>query len=103
MCILFFYRIEICVELNICSSIIVWFKNNISGECEIDLLCRNDVISYTKLLDNKKFTNTNVNRYLRNIFHYELEDFEVCISINKNFENSGYYDKILQIKEDFLL
>ena len=77
------------------------FKNNTSGECEIDLSCRNDIISYTKVIDNKKFTNTNVNRYLRNIFHYELEDFEVCISINKNFENSGYYDKILQIKEDF--
>ena len=77
------------------------FKKNISGECEIDLSCRNDIISYTKILDNKKFTNTNINRYLRNIIHYELEDFEVCISINKNFENSGYYDKILQIKEDF--
>ena len=77
------------------------FKNNTSGECEVDLSCRNDIISYTKVIDNKKFTNTNVNRYLRNVFHYELEDFEVCISINKNFENSGYYDKILQIKEDF--
>ena len=48
------------------------FKNNTSGECEIDLSCRNDIISYTKLLDNKKFTNTNVNRYLRNVFHYDL-------------------------------
>ena len=77
------------------------FKKNTSEECEIDLSCRNDIISYTKLLDNKKFTKSNVNRYLRNVFHYDLEDFEVCISINKNFENSGYYDKILQIKEDF--
>ena len=77
------------------------FKKNISGECEIDLSCRNDVISYTKLLDNKKFTKSNVNRYLRNVFHYDLEDFEVCISINKNFENYGYYDKILEIKNDF--
>ena len=77
------------------------FKKNISGECEIDLSCRNDVISYTKLLDNKKFTKSNVNRYLRNVFHYDLEDFESCISINKNFENSGHYDKILEIKEEF--
>ena len=77
------------------------FKKNTSGECEIDLSCRNDVISYTKLLDNKKFTKSNVNRYLRNVFHYDLEDFEVCISINKNFENYGYYDKILEIKNDF--
>jgi len=77
------------------------FKKNTSGDCEIDLSCRNDVISYTKLLDNKKFTKSNVNRYLRNVFHYDLEDFEVCISINKNFENSGHYDKILEIKEEF--
>ena len=77
------------------------FKKNTSEECEIDLSCRNDIISYTKLLDNKKFTKSNVNRYLRNVFHYDLEDFEVCISINKNFENSGHYDKILEIKEEF--
>ena len=77
------------------------FKKNTSGECEINLSCRNDVISYNKLLDNKKFTESNVNRYLRNVFHYDLEDFEVCISINKNFENYGYYDKILEIKNDF--
>ena len=77
------------------------FKKNTSEECEIDLSCRNDVISYTKLLDNKKFTESNANRYLRNVIHYDLEDFEVCISINKNFENYGYYDKILEIKNDF--
>jgi len=77
------------------------FKDNISGECEVDISTNNDVISYTKVIDNKKFTKVDVNRYLRNVFNYDLEDFEVCISINKNFENSGYYDKVLEIKNDF--
>ena len=80
------------------------FKDNISGECDVDISTNNDVISYTKVIDGKKFTTLNANRYLRDVFYDTLadfENFEVCISINKNFENYGYYDKILEIKNDF--
>ena len=77
------------------------FKKNIKGECDVDLSYNNDVISYTKQIKDKTFKKLNVNKELRDVLNYNLYDFDVCISINQNFENYGYYDKVSQIKEDF--
>ena len=77
------------------------FKKNIKGECDVDLSSNNDVISYTKQIKDKTFKKLNVNKELRDVLNYNLYDFDVCISINQNFENYGYYDKVSQIKEDF--
>lgn len=77
------------------------FKKNIKGECDVDLSSNNDVISYTKQIKDKTFKKLNVNKELRDVLNYNPYDFEVCISINQNFENYGYYDKVSQIKEDF--
>ena len=77
------------------------FKKNIKGECDVELSSNNDVISYTKQIKDKTFKKVNVNKELRDVLNYNLYDFDVCISINQNFENYGYYDKVSQIKEDF--
>ena len=77
------------------------FKKNIKGECDVELSSNNDVISYTKQIKDKTFKKLNVNKELRDVLNYNPYDFEVCISINQNFENYGYYDKVSQIKEDF--
>ena len=77
------------------------FKKNIKGECDVELSSNNDVISYTKQIKDKKFKKLNVNKELRDVLNYNLYDFDVCISINQNFENYGYYDKVSQIKEGF--
>ena len=77
------------------------FKKNIKGECDVELSYNNDVISYTKQIKDKTFKKLNVNKELRDVLNYNLYDFDVCISINQNFENYGYYDKVSQIKEDF--
>ena len=76
------------------------FKKNIKGECDVELSSNNDVISYTKQIKDKTFKKLNVNKELRDVLNYNLYDFDVCISINQNFENYGYYDKVSQIKED---
>ena len=51
----------------------------------------------------KTFKKVNVNKELRDVLVYNLKDFDVCISINKNFEQSGvyHYDKVSEIKDDF--
>ena len=77
------------------------FKKNIKGKCDVELSSNNDVISYTKQIKDKTFKKLNVNKELRDVLNYNPYDFEVCISINQNFENYGYYDKVSQIKEDF--
>ena len=77
------------------------FKKNIKGECDVELSSNNDVISYTKQIKDKTFKKLNVNKELRDVLNYNPYDFDVCISINQNFENYGYYDKVSQIKEDF--
>ncbi|CED94181.1 Two-component system, sensor histidine kinase [Romboutsia ilealis] len=77
------------------------FKKNIKGECDVDLSSNNDVISYTKQIKDEIFKKVNVNKELRDVLTYNLYDFEVCISINQNFENYGYYDKVSEIKNDF--
>ena len=77
------------------------FKKNIKGECDVELSSNNDVISYTKQIKDKTFKKLNVNKELRDVLNYNLYDFDVCISINQNFENYGYYDKVSQIKEGF--
>ena len=41
-------------------------------------------------------------KHVQLVYDNNLKDFDVCISINKNFENySGYYDKVSEIKIDF--
>ena len=77
------------------------FKKNIKGECDVELSSNNDVISYTKQIKDKTFKKLNVNKELRDVLNYNPYDFEVCISINQNFENYGYYDKVSEIKDDF--
>ena len=77
------------------------FKKNIKGECDVELSSNNDVISYTKQIKDKTFKKLNVNKELRDVLNYNPYDFEVCISINQNFENYGYYDKVSEIKNDF--
>ena len=77
------------------------FKKNIKGECDVELSSNNDVITYNKQIKDKIFKKENANRELRDVLIYNLKDFDVCISINKNFENYGYYDKVLLIKNDF--
>ena len=77
------------------------FKKNIKGECDVELSSNNDVISYTKQIKDNTFKKLNANKELRDVLNYNLYDFDVCISINKNFENYGYYDKVLAIKDDF--
>ncbi|MCI9260002.1 MAG: sensor histidine kinase [Romboutsia sp.] len=79
------------------------FKKNIKGECDVELSSNNDVISYTKQIKDKTFKKVNVNKELRDVLVYNLKDFDVCISINKNFEQSGvyHYDKVSEIKDDF--
>ena len=77
------------------------FKKNIKGECDVELSSNNDVITYNKQIKDKIFKKLNVNKELRDVLIYNLKDFDVCISINKNFENYGYYDKVLLIKNDF--
>ena len=77
------------------------FKKNIKGECDVELSSNNDVISYTKQIKDNTFKKLNANKELRDVLNYNLYDFDVCISINKNFENYGYYDKVLNIKDDF--
>lgn len=77
------------------------FKKNIKGECDVDLSYNNDVISYTKQVKDKTFKKLNVNKELRDVLTHNSYDFDVCISINKNFENYGYYDKVSEIKNDF--
>ena len=77
------------------------FKKNIKGECDVELSSNNDVISYTKQIKDNTFKKLNANKELRDVLNYNLYDFDVCISINKNFENYGYYDKVLLIKNDF--
>ena len=53
------------------------------------------IIRYTKEIKNKTYEKANVNKELGDVLVYNLKDFDVCISINKNFENySGYYDKV---------
>ena len=71
------------------------FKKNIKGECDVELSSNNDVISYTKQIKDNTFKKLNANKELRDVLNYNLYDFDVCISINKNFENYGYYDKVL--------
>lgn len=79
------------------------FKKNIKGECDVDLSSNNDVISYTKQIKDKTFKKLNVNKELRDVLIYNLKNFDVCISINKNFEQRGiyHYDKVSEIKDDF--
>lgn len=77
------------------------FKKNIKGECNVELSSNNDVISYTKQIKDNTFKKLNANKELRDVLNYNLYDFDVCISINKNFENYGYYDKVLAIKNNF--
>ena len=77
------------------------FKKNIKGECDVELSSNNDVISYTKQIKDNTFKKLNANKELRDVLNYNLYDFDVCISINKNFENYGCYDKVLNIKDDF--
>ena len=78
------------------------FKKNIKGECDVELSSNNDVISYTKQIKDKTFKKVNVNKELRDVLVYNLKDFDVCISINKNFEQSGvyHYDTVSEIKID---
>ena len=77
------------------------FKKNIKGECNVELSSNNDVISYTKQIKDNTFKKLNANKELRDVLNYNPYDFDVCISINKNFENYGYYDKVLAIKNNF--
>lgn len=79
------------------------FKKNIKGECDVDLSSNNDIISYTKQIKDKIFKKVNVNKELRDVLVYDLKDFDVCISINKNFDQRGvyHYDKVSEIKSDF--
>ena len=77
------------------------FKKNIKGECDVELSYNNYVISYNKQIKDKTFKKVNVNKELRDVLNYNLDDFDVAISINKNFENYSYYDRILEIKNDF--
>ena len=51
-------------------------------------------LAIPKQIKDKTFEKANVNKELGDVLVYNLKDFDVCISINKNFENySGYYDK----------
>nr|WP_317333110.1 sensor histidine kinase [uncultured Romboutsia sp.] len=79
------------------------FKKNIKGECDVELSSNNDIISYTKQIKDKTFKKVNVNKELRDVLVYDLKDFDVCISINKNFDQRGvyHYDKVSEIKSDF--
>lgn len=79
------------------------FKTNIKGECDVEISSNNDVISYTKQIKDKTFKKVNVNKELRDVLVYNLKDFDVCISITKNFDQLGVYpyDKVSEIKNDF--
>ena len=77
------------------------FKKNIKGKCDVYVSSNDYNTSYTKEIKNKTYEKANVNKELGDVLVYNLKDFDVCISINKNFENYGYYDKVSQIKEDF--
>ena len=77
------------------------FKKNIKGKCDVYVSSNDYNTSYTKEIKNKTYEKANVNKELGDVLNYNLYDFDVCISINQNFENYGYYDKVSQIKEDF--
>lgn len=78
------------------------FKKNIKGKCDVYVSSNDYNTSYTKEIKNKTYEKANVNKELGDVLVYNLKDFDVCISINKNFENySGYYDKVSEIKIDF--
>ncbi len=79
------------------------FKKNIKGECDVELSSNNDIIRYTKQIKDKTFKKVNVNKELRDVLVYDLKDFDVCISINKNFDQRSvyHYDKVSEIKSDF--
>lgn len=78
------------------------FKKNIKGKCDVYVSSNDYKTSYTKEIKNKTYEKANVNKELGDVLVYNLKDFDVCISINKNFENySGYYDKVSEIKIDF--
>ena len=78
------------------------FKKNIKGKCDVYVSSNDYNTSYTKEIKNKTYEKANVNKELGDVLNYNLYDFDVCISINQNFENySGYYDKVSEIKIDF--
>ena len=78
------------------------FKKNTKGKCDVYVSSNDYNTSYTKEIKNKTYEKANVNKELGDVLVYNLKDFDVCISINKNFENySGYYDKVSEIKIDF--
>ena len=77
------------------------FKKNIKGKCDVYVSSNDYNTSYTKEIKNKTYEKANVNKELGDVLVYNLKDFDVCISINKNFENYGYYDKVSEIKIDF--
>lgn len=78
------------------------FKKNIKGECDVYISSNDYNTSYIKEIKNKTYEKANVNKELGDVLVYNLKDFDVCISINKNFENySSYYDKVSKIKNDF--
>ena len=77
------------------------FKKNIKGKCDVYVSSNDYNTSYTKEIKNKTYEKANVNKELGDVLNYYLYDFDVCISINQNFENYGYYDKVSEIKIDF--
>lgn len=78
------------------------FKKNIKGKCDVYISSNDYNTSYIKEIKNKTYEKANVNKELGDVLVYNLKDFDVCISINKNFENySNYYDKVSEIKIDF--
>ena len=79
------------------------FKKNIKGKCDVYVSSNDYNTSYTKEIKNKTYEKANVNKELGDVLVYNLKDFDVCISINKNFEQSGvyHYDKVSEIKDDF--
>ena len=77
------------------------FKKNIKGKCDVYVSSNDYNTSYTKEIKNKTYEKANVNKELGDVLNYNLYDFDVCISINQNFENYGYYDKVSEIKIDF--
>ena len=79
------------------------FKKNIKGKCDVYVSSNDYNTSYTKEIKNKTYEKANVNKELGDVLVYNLKDFDVCISINKNFEQSGvyHYDKVSEIKIDF--
>lgn len=79
------------------------FRKNIKGECDVEISSKDYNISYKKELRNKVYEKSNVNKNLNGLIFRNLKDFDVYISIDKNFAYRSvyHYDKVSEIKYDF--